>query len=645
MKAEIILDFIKSNPYSAFFYTPAYYKNAYSYFFKVPDIILYSSSLKELEEQLDLTEEYKNKGFTGYGYIKYEAGYLFEENRRAKSDRSPRTRGKAKKPAEPLAKFCLFDEKNTMKIKSTKIDFGNNEDKDRNLLPTPYSLLLTQPTNKNYTIENFRLNTDKLSFLKNIERIKKYISQGDTYQVNYTVKSRFDFKGDISSLFCELLFSQSARYSAFINDEKQYVLSLSPELFFEHSKGKIICKPMKGTGSRGYNTDNDNEKKQQLEESEKNRAENVMIVDLERNDLSRIADDCRIKVKKLFETEKYETLYQLTSTIEASYGRDADRNLRPTLSEIIKKLFPCGSITGAPKIRTMEIITEIEKEPRGLYTGALGIVSRGKDIFSIPIRTISINTKTGKGEMGIGSGIVWDSLPEEEYKETLLKSNFLTNPVESFYLFETMLIENKSVFLFDEHLNRLRKAADFFLFNFNERKIKNAVLKILKQIQDKRYKIQEKKQYRLRLMLDKWGKVGLEINELNETYNNVKIAISDYKVDSKSKFRYFKTSDRELYDREYKKYREAGFFDVVFFNEKDELAEGSITNIFIRKNNSWFTPKLCCGLLNGIYRDYFISKHPDCIESILYKDDLLNADEIILTNSVKKEIRVISLVH
>ncbi len=617
MKAEEILDFIKSNPYSAFFYTPAFYKNAYSYFFKIPELILNASSLEGLEELLNKIEDYKNKGFTGFGYIKYEAGCLFESNHQAKSDER-----REKKKNLPIARFCLFDENNIVKIKSAKIDFDK-------------ALFVNERQPKNYSIENFKLNTDKDTFLKNIERIKKYISQGDTYQVNYTVKSEFDFKGDIGSLFLELLFNQSARYSAFINDNEQFILSLSPELFFESGKGKVICKPMKGTAIRGYNTDNDREKEQQLAQSEKNRAENVMIVDLERNDLSRIADDCRIKVKKLFETEKYETLYQLTSTIEASFDK---KKLYPSLSEIIRRLFPCGSITGAPKIRTMEIISEIEKESRGLYTGALGIVSKKKDIFNIPIRTICINSKTGKGEMGIGSGIVWDSEPEEEYQETLLKSNFLTNPLKYFYLFETMLIENRSVFLLDEHLNRLKKAAEFFLFNFNEIKIKNAVRKILK-------KTEEQKQYRLKLMLDKWGKVRIEINEINETYNDVKIAISDYKVDSKNKFQYFKTSARELYDREHKKYREADCFDVVFFNEKDELTEGAITNIFIRKNNKWFTPKLSCGLLNGIYRDYFISTHPGCKETILYKSDLLNADEIILTNSLRKEVRVGSFVH
>jgi para-aminobenzoate synthetase / 4-amino-4-deoxychorismate lyase len=618
MNLNEILDSIRENPYSALFYSPIYYDDSVSYFFKNPENIISAKNLDELTELFDMIEFYKNKGYTGYGYLQYETAYLLEEKLNI---------FKTDVKTQPLAKFCFFDKNNVIKIKSRDLNFINAK--------SNYQVSHPNYQNKIFydnSIINFKLNTSKSKFIKDILKIKDYIIRGDTYQVNYTIKSKFDYKGDSGDLFKKLIFSQSARYSAFINNAGEYILSVSPELFFERTGARIICRPMKGTVKRGFNIPDDVKKKQYLESSDKNKSENVMIVDLLRNDISRIAKRGSVKVEELYKTEKYETLYQMTSDITA----EVDKKIR--IDEIFNKLFPCGSITGAPKIKTMEIIKEIENEPRGIYTGALGIVSKERDIFNIPIRTLVINKKSGKGEMGIGSGIVYDSDPDEEYKETILKSDFITKPEDYFYLFESMLIENNAVFLFKEHLERLKQAADFFMFPFNNTKVRIYIDKCIKNTEVNR-------KYKLKIILNKWGEVKTEFDKLDIINKDINIAVSKHKVYKKNKFQYFKTSNRDLYDSEFRNYRKKGIFEVIFFNEKGELAEGSMTNIFIRKNNKWYTPDITCGMLNGVYRKYFISIHPDCEETYLYKKDLFDADEIILTNSVRKEIKVNKLIQ
>ena len=610
MKITDILDFVKRNEYSGFFYTPLIYNNGTSLFFKNPSFILSAKNLKELEKLFIRIEELKQKGQSGYGYIKYEAGYELETKLKHLSDNNNMD----------IARFYMFDNENTFKIKNSGLDFAGIE------------YLMQNREDISYQINNFKLNTKEATFINNIHKLKEHIKRGDTYQVNYTIKSTFDFTGDVCSLFMKLIFDQSAAYTAFINDGNDFILSVSPELFFERRENIIICKPMKGTMKRNYNFEKDNEIKQCLEQSKKNRSENVMIVDLLRNDISRIASDGSVKVNKLYETERYETLYQMTSTITAKLNDEIK------LSDIFRNIYPCGSITGAPKCRTMEIIYEVEKEKRGIYTGALGIIDNECDVFNVPIRTVIIDKETGKGEMGIGSGIVWESNAEEEYNETILKSNFLTKPTEYFYLFETMLAENGSIFLLNEHIERLKLSAEFFLFPVDNRKVKE-------KINNSLVNIDKAEQYRIRLTLNKWGEIKCEANILSRENHKNTLAISEIKVSSKNKFNYFKTSNRAIYDNEFINFSDKGFADVVFFNKKDELTEGSRTNIFIMKNGKWLTPKISCGLLNGVYRQHFILNHKDCIETVLYRDDILNADEIILTNAVRKEIKISKVIY
>jgi para-aminobenzoate synthetase/4-amino-4-deoxychorismate lyase len=351
-----------------------------------------------------------------------------------------------------------------------------------------------------------------------------------------------------------------------------------------------------------------------------------MIVDLIRNDFGRVSEYGSVNVKNIFEVEKYESVYQMVSTIEAKLKK------KVKLSDVIKNIFPCGSITGAPKIHTMEIINELEKENRGIYTGSIGLIRKNKITFNVPIRTLAIDKKSNKGEIGLGSGIVWDSVSNEEYDETKLKGNFLTEPVKPFEIFETMLVESRKIFLPDDHLDRMQKAAEFFLFVFDRNKIIKYLDSVIKKLDNQKY--------RLKLTLDKWGRLNHFVYSIVNHNKEVNVIISEKTIDSRNKFQYFKTTNRNLYDDEYKKYSEQGYFDVLFFNEKGELAEGAITNIFIHKNEKVFTPPLSAGILYGVYRRHFIKNNSIVGERKLYLQDLLETDKIVLTNSVRGEVVV-----
>jgi para-aminobenzoate synthetase/4-amino-4-deoxychorismate lyase len=603
MRIDYIIQQVLDSPYSAFFCTPSYYTKGKSYLFSDPKEIISIYNKNDLNNSLPLVDSYLEKGLRGYCLIEYEAGYLMEEKlEKLLPDTEQR-----------LMQFFFFEEKDITKIKSSVITLGEID-------------------SNSYSVSDFKLKTIQSKFFNDIEKIKRYIEEGDTYQVNYTVKSEFNFNGCYASLFKNLVFNQSAGYSAFINNDNNYIISLSPELFIQVDKKKIITKPMKGTLSRTKNIKSDSLKEYELKNSEKNMAENVMIVDLLRNDLGKFCKYGSVKVDDLYGIETYESLFQMVSTVR---GRLVNGT---RLSEIIKYIFPCGSITGAPKIRTMEIIKELEAERRGIYTGAIGMISKAESVFNVAIRTIKIDKETGIGEMGLGSGIVWDSEPEKEYTETLLKGDFITAPLKQFELIETMLLDNGEIFLFEDHMERLKSAAKFFLFNINENKITKSLFKKI----DKKY---TNGKYKVRVTLNKWGKVTYNFNFVTFIPDVVKIIISDKTIDSENKFQYFKTTNRELYNSELTKYNRSGYFEVIFFNEKDELAEGCTTNIFIKKNDVWLTPPITNGILPGIYRNHFMYTQKDVKEAIITINDLLHADEVMLVNSVIGEVKVDSLYY
>ncbi|BDQ02089.1 aminodeoxychorismate synthase component I [Ignavibacterium sp.] len=595
MKISEIVNKVLSNPYSAFFYTPPIYPNAKSFLFDKPSEILTIYGLNDFEPMLSKADKKIAKNLFGYATLNYELGYLFEQRLH-----------KFLREDKPLAHLVFFNDKNVKEINSESIKLS---------------------AELNFIVSDFHLNTSKTEYINSIRKIKKYIADGDTYQINYTVKGKFNFEGDIASFFSNLIFNQSAKYIAIINLVDEIIISISPELFFETNLRNIITKPMKGTITRGVSYQDDQMKKHELENSIKNQAENVMIVDLLRNDLGRICEFGSVQTTKLFEIEKYESLYQMISTVKGKLRKSVK------FSDIIKNIFPCGSVTGAPKIRTMEIIRELEKEERGIYTGAIGLMLGKNLVFNVAIRTIQFDREMKKGTIGLGSGVVWDSKPEKEYNEVLLKSNFLIKPEPYFEIFETARVENGEVTFLTDHLQRMKQAADYFLFNYDEKKI-------VKKINNELKTLDANKVYRLKIILNKTGKVELQIQEFTQKKSVIKIILSKNKINSLNKFQYFKTTNRKLYDEEYNHFKAKGFFDVIYLNENENVSEGSITNIFIRKGNVITTPTVQCGILSGIYRKYFIRTHPETKEKRISLDDLLTADEIILTNSLRGAVKV-----
>ncbi|HON59731.1 MAG TPA: chorismate-binding protein [Smithella sp.] len=271
-------------------------------------------------------------------------------------------------------------------------------------------------------INNLRFNIPKEQYVESIDMIRSYVSAGDVYQITYCLKLLFDFEGGAYSLYKKLYRVQPVPYAAFLKTPSHFIISLSPELFLYKKDNFIVSKPMKGTWPRGGDPLRDFIARQQFIHDEKNRAENIMITDLLRNDLGRIGRN--VRVLRLCEVTPYKTLFQMTSTIAADLDRDI------SLYRLFKSLFPSGSVTGAPKIRAMEIIHELEHEPRRIYTGAIGYITPKKDLFfNIPIRTALIDRTTAQGEMGIGGGIVWDSTAEGEWAEGVLKAKFFTDIV------------------------------------------------------------------------------------------------------------------------------------------------------------------------------------------------------------------------
>ncbi|MFH0731913.1 MAG: aminodeoxychorismate synthase component I [Candidatus Omnitrophota bacterium] len=532
------------------------------------------------------------------GYISYEAGFAFEG-----------TLPIPKVATIPLLWFGVY----------------------RNFLhPAQAMRPVRGPSNLgSYNIKNIQATKTQQAYLSDIKKIKKYIRVGDTYQVNYTFKYKFSFSGSPYRLFFDLNKKQSVPYAAFISFDSNKILSLSPELFFRKNANLIKVKPMKGTADRGKDTSHDLIKQKLLEASAKNRAENIMIVDMLRNDLGRISVHGSVRTTRLFETEKYQTLFQMTSTVQAKLMPNTD------YLSIFKAIFPSGSVTGAPKIRTMQIINELEAAPRNIYTGAIGYMSPEREaVFNVGIRTVLINEGLKRGEMGIGSGITIASDPKEEFDECALKANFLVDKNTGMGLIETLLWQNEKIFLLDLHLKRLRASAEYFGYKYSREHIVN-----LLKLQSKHF--EKSRHYKIRLLLKNDGSVKINSDIVAQTTTPSKIVFSKAKVNSSDIFLYHKTTIRGLYNSEYAKFSKKGYADVIFQNEKGEITEGAISNVIIKKGKAYCTPPVTCGLLNGVYRQHLLKTRPFPIkEKALFKKDIVFADKLFICNSVRGLIEV-----
>jgi para-aminobenzoate synthetase / 4-amino-4-deoxychorismate lyase len=493
-------------------------------------------------------------------------------------------------------------------------------------------------------IANLSASVDEAQCHADIARIREYIAAGDTYQVNYTFRLHFEAYGEPLALYQHLRARQPVPFGALIClPDGEAILSLSPELFVRHQSGKLIAKPMKGTAAATGDVALDQASAQALASDVKNRAENLMIVDLLRNDLGRVAESGSVKVERLFEVERFSGVLQMTSTISATARADAD------IHALIDALYPCGSITGAPKHRTMQIIRELENEPRGIYTGAIGWFdpptrerSVGDFCLSVPIRTLHLQASDTSGlrtgSMGVGAGIVFDSDAASEYAECQLKAQFLTGLAAEFELFETIHATREQCRHLDLHLARLQNSAAYFGFHYDLNHIKS-------ELEQHQNTLLENTEYRLKLSLNNEGKVSIQsavLTPLNTLFTTpIKALIAKGKTQRNDIFLQHKTTHRSRYDQAWKSAEQQGAFDMIFFNEEGKLTEGGRTNVFVHIDNQWFTPPLSDGVLPGVMRSVLLADPAlRASERSLTKADLQAAQKVILCNALRGAFEV-----
>ncbi|MFC7319538.1 aminodeoxychorismate synthase component I [Halobacillus campisalis] len=475
--------------------------------------------------------------------------------------------------------------------------------------------------NKPYQVSEWNMDGDFDNYSDGLRKIKAAIKKGDTYQVNYTTRLNASFHGDDFAFYKQLVNNQRSRYSAYMNmGEGRRVLSASPELFFRKQEAKLKTKPMKGTARRGVTLETDREQVRTLKESEKERAENLMIVDLLRNDLGKLAVSGTVRTSSLFEVETYPTVHQMTSTIEAEVNREL------SFYEIFRALFPCGSITGAPKIRTMDYIADLEASPREIYCGAIGYITPSRDaVFNVPIRTVMLDEN--QAVYGTGGGVTWDSTPIGEYEEMQTKAQLLTEKRPEFKLLESLKLENGRIPLLENHLNRLEDSASYFNFIFDKNEVITQLNDLVSKHNDGEYKV--------RLLLSEHGVAELEAIEINEEINEVTCCLAEEPVDERNPFLYHKTTHRSVYDI----HKREGAFAALLWNTREELTEFTMANLVVKHQGDFFTPPVQSGLLAGTFREELL-KNDRVKEKVLHVKELSSFEEVWMVNGVRGWVKV-----
>ena len=483
-------------------------------------------------------------------------------------------------------------------------------------------------------IAGVHANVDQAEFTRALGAIHDYIEAGHTYQVNYTYRLRFDAFGSLFALYARLRARQPVPYGALVSlPDGSALLSLSPELFVRHAQGTLVTRPMKGTAPASDNADDNARRASALSLDPKNRAENLMIVDLLRNDLGRIALTGSVQVPTLFDVQRYSSVLQMTSTVTAQLRPDA------ALDELFCALYPCGSITGAPKRRTMEIIGELEPAARGIYTGAIGWFDPptaahaiGDFCLSVPIRTLALQPEAGGvrcGEMGVGAGIVFDSEAHDEYAECTLKARFLTGLTNQFELFETMHATRAAGCRRRAlHLARMQASAAYFGFGFDA----GAAGAML----DAACAALAEGDFRIRFALAADGAFSVHSGALAQLEQPVTLFLAQEPIQSDGLFLRHKTSIRTRYDAAWRDAEARGGFDTLFFNERGELTEGGRSNVFVKLGGQWCTPPRACGVLPGVMRSVVLADVKfDAVERVMTRAMLLDADQIMVCNSLR----------
>lgn len=555
------------------------------FYFQNPIAQISTHDPAQIKECFQQIEDWRQQGFYVVGHVCYEAGFSFY----------PTTDKIFFNPKTPLIHFLVFKEKN---------------------LGTP-SFLKNMEPEADLTLFDCKTEVTEQDYKFQQEQIHRSLLDGEYYQLNQTFQKSFRCTSDSLSLYEQLKKNQKTSYTCFIRYSDYEVLSFSPELFYKKQGGLVLTEPMKGTLSAELPSEH-------LLNDEKQIAENLMIVDLLRNDLGKLAKPGTVHVEELFKIQTLETVHQMTSKISAQIEPST------TIFDLFSNLFPCGSITGAPKWRTMQAIAKLETQPRGVYTGAIGFVEPNNDqCFSVAIRTLTHREE--RYHLGVGGGIVTDSLADQEWQEAQLKGQFLRKINHSFFLFETLLFDGKIFKNESQHLNRLCQSASFFDFSIERSQITNKLLLLKEKILGQPSKIKIKLFYN--------GDMKIECEVVDHHPSPKQITLSSQRIDSTNVFQLHKTSRRDLYDKEWQRAVAEKFYDVFFLNEKDNVAEASRHNIFVRRNGKWLTPPLSSGALPGIERHNAI-KDFNAVEQELRLEDLKSAEEILLTNSLRGRVSV-----
>lgn len=572
-----------------------------SLFFRDPVDVISATGPAEVPRALERIEAALATGRYVAGFLAYELGYVLEPKL---AHLMPKDR------KVPLVWFGVYAEPDVMTSRQVA------------------DWLAGHTLSHTYEFTDVTLAWKRDEYVSRFARVQDMIRAGDIYQLNLTFKARFALTGSPLAFYRDMRQRQRVAYGGIVDTGAATVLSASPELFIEQHGRVIETRPMKGTASRAGREDTDAEQRRILATDVKQRAENLMIVDLMRNDLGRIAEIGSVSVTDLFTVETFRTLHQMTSGVRATLKDGVG------LRDLLDAIFPPGSVTGAPKIRAMELISEIETEPRGVYCGAIGYIApNGQSVFNVAIRT-PVVFRDGTGEMGIGSGVVYDSEGGKEYDECLLKLKFLTDPPKSFELIETMLYDGPNGFVLrDRHLERLAASARFFHFPYDAAAVTGALDAAIRDKEDERL--------RVRLLLAEDGRVTVTSTPLPPQAQDwvMRYVISPTRLSSANPFLYHKTTRRELYDTEWQAAHDArGADEVIYLNEEAELSEGSRTTIFIEKHGKLFTPRLEAGLLPGTLRAELLASGR-AEEARLTLDDLKSADAVYLGNSVRGLVR------
>ena len=551
--------------------------------------VLEATRAGEVVATLDAAESAAGRGLWVAGFVTYEAAPGLDPDLIVRDRDADDAFG-----ALPLAWFAMFE-----RAEETTLPLP----RDDGVAAAPEGTWVPTTTREQYE--------------SSVDRIRELIAAGETYQVNHTMRLRSRVEGDPRGLYRDLCYAQRGAFSAYLDVGRYRVLSASPELFFELRDGAIVTRPMKGTAPRGRWPEEDRAVAERLLASAKDRAENAMIVDLLRNDLGRISRTGSVTWADVFQAERFETVWQLTTTVSAALEADVG------LSGVFRGLFPSGSITGAPKVRTMEIIRELEDSPRGIYCGAIGYLApKGSGHpdarFNVAIRTVTLDTASRTAEYGVGGGITWDSDAGAEYEEAVAKTRVLTARRPGFELLETMRYEPaEGVRHLDLHLKRLAASADYFGFRYDETEVREAVEKTVASAPPA--------PCRVRLALGKDGTVRVACTPLATEPDVVRVGLDDVPQDPRDVFLFHKTSRRQRYEDARSRHADAD--DVLLINEHGEVTESTIANVAVRMNGRWVTPPIEAGLLPGIGRtvaldDGSVTEAPITIEDLRSSEDL-----------------------